>query len=112
MYGGRAIIRFPCNGDYCVSVRSSSQIRKCGASSRRNLFTAGRVGADSWATSEDARSFAARAPGPTLSATSTPEMTMLKVICAATALLIAGSSLAGPQDEAKAGTHRYLIERT
>ena len=37
---------------------------------------------------------------------------MLKVICAATALLVAGSSLAGPQDEAKAGTHRYLIERT
>jgi len=37
---------------------------------------------------------------------------MLKVICAATALLVAGSSLAGPQDEARAGTHRYLIERT
>ena len=37
---------------------------------------------------------------------------MLKVICAATALLVAGSSLAGPQDEAKAGAHRYLIERT
>jgi len=37
MYGGRAIIRFPCNGDYCVSVRASSQIRNCGASGSRKL---------------------------------------------------------------------------
>lgn len=37
---------------------------------------------------------------------------MLKVICAATALLVAGSSLAGPPAATQAATHRYLIERT
>jgi hypothetical protein len=37
---------------------------------------------------------------------------MLKVICAATAMLVAGSSLAGPKTEATVGTHRFLIERT
>jgi hypothetical protein len=39
-------------------------------------------------------------------------MIMLKVICAATAMLLAGSSLAGPKTEATVGTHRFLIERT
>jgi hypothetical protein len=39
-------------------------------------------------------------------------MTMLKVICAAAALLLAGSSVAGPQAETQVGTHRFLIERT
>src|SRR6187397_2582559 len=39
-------------------------------------------------------------------------MTMLKVICAATAMLVAGSSVAGPQAEVTVGTHRYLVERT
>lgn len=37
---------------------------------------------------------------------------MLKVICAATAMVVAASSLAGPKAETTAGTHRFLIERT
>ena len=37
---------------------------------------------------------------------------MLKVICAATAMLVAGSSVAGPQAEVTVGTHRFLVERT
>jgi hypothetical protein len=38
-------------------------------------------------------------------------MTMMKAFCAATALTIAGSSLAGADNSAN-GTQRYLIERT
>ena len=37
---------------------------------------------------------------------------MLKVFCAATAMLVAGSSVAGPQVEKTVGTHRFLVERT
>lgn len=37
---------------------------------------------------------------------------MLKVICAATAMLVAGSSVAGEKVETTVGTHRFLIERT
>src|SRR6188472_3519482 len=39
-------------------------------------------------------------------------MTMLKMIFAATALMVAGSCVAGPKAETAVGTHRYLIERT
>jgi len=40
-----------------------------------------------------------------------PEMTMMKAICAVTAMTIAGSSLVSAGEAAPA-THRYLIERT
>jgi hypothetical protein len=39
-------------------------------------------------------------------------MTMMKAFCAATAMTIAGSSMAATSTESPAATHRYLIERT